>query len=253
MGAFACLPFAIWFYLAIEGVANVAEESKDPAKDIPRGFLGAIATLVVLALLVFFAATGVGGWEKIVFDAAGNASDSPLPMALELVVGREHIFYQLLITVGIFGLIASFHGIILIAGRATFEMGRVGNLPAALGKLLPGRKTPAMALVLNMLVGFVAIALGRTGEMITLSVFGALGLYIMGSAAVLKLRESEPELERPYRAPGMPWLPRIALVIALGCLVSMVVYNTKIAVIFGGLMLGGWGYYRWSEGGSEGV
>ncbi|HEY4223910.1 MAG TPA: amino acid permease, partial [Myxococcota bacterium] len=57
-GAFAALPFAIWFYLAIEGVANVAEEARDPQRDLPRGFLSAIATLIVLTAVVLFGAVG---------------------------------------------------------------------------------------------------------------------------------------------------------------------------------------------------
>ena len=58
-----------------------------------------------------------------------------------------------------------------MAGRATFEFGRVKYLPAALGKTLPQRKTPAAALVVNMLVGFLALATGRTGDIITLAAF----------------------------------------------------------------------------------
>src|SRR5690606_9767704 len=61
-GVFAALPFAIWFYLAIEGIANVAEEAKNPQRDIPRGFGWAILTLVTLALLTLVCAVGVDGW-----------------------------------------------------------------------------------------------------------------------------------------------------------------------------------------------
>ena len=127
LGVLPALPFAIWFYLAIEGVANIAEEAKDPQRDIGRGFLYAIGTLVFLALLVFFTSVGVAGWEKVVFDPqTGEASDSPLPLALGFLLGTDHPLFHLLITVGLFGLIASFHGILLVAGRATFEFGRAG-------------------------------------------------------------------------------------------------------------------------------
>ena len=49
-GMFAAIPFAIWFFLAIEGAAMAAEEAKDPKRTIPVAFLGGILTLVVLAL-----------------------------------------------------------------------------------------------------------------------------------------------------------------------------------------------------------
>ena len=91
LGVLPALPFAIWFYLAIEGVANIAEEAKDPQRDIGRGFLYAIGTLVFLALLVFFTSVGVAGWEKVVFDPqTGEASDSPLPLALGFLLGTDH-------------------------------------------------------------------------------------------------------------------------------------------------------------------
>src|SRR5688572_24167227 len=66
-GVFACLPFAIWFYLGIEGVANAAEEAHTPQRDIKRGFASAMATLVVLAFGVFFASVGVAGWPAVVY------------------------------------------------------------------------------------------------------------------------------------------------------------------------------------------
>ncbi|MCQ4021291.1 amino acid permease, partial [Klebsiella pneumoniae] len=61
-GVFAALPFAIWFYLAIEGVAMVAEEVKDPVRTIPRGYLLSIGTLVLLALGTMILCAGVGDW-----------------------------------------------------------------------------------------------------------------------------------------------------------------------------------------------
>lgn len=123
-GMFAAIPFAIWFFLGIEGVANVAEETINPQKTILIGFGSAIATLVLLCILTFIGSTGVAGWEAIVYKADGTASDSPLPLALGRVVGESNALYHLLIAIGLFGLVASFHGLILAAGRASFEFGK---------------------------------------------------------------------------------------------------------------------------------
>src|SRR5882672_7767452 len=73
VGALACLPFGVWMYLGIEGVANVAEEARDPHRDIVRGFGWAIATLVVLALGVFLTSVGVAGWAAVVYPTPGAA------------------------------------------------------------------------------------------------------------------------------------------------------------------------------------
>jgi ethanolamine permease len=237
-GVFAALPFAVWFFLAIEGVANVAEETINPQRNVLIGFGSAIATLVVLCLLTFTASVGVAGWEAIVFPAPGlPASDSPLPLAMEQAVGNGHFLYRLVTFIGLFGLVASFHGIILAAGRATFEFGRVGFAPAGLGKVHPRFRTPANALIFNMGIGIVALLTGKTGEIITIACFGALTLYIISMAALLKLRRTEPDLERPFRVPLYPLFPIIALVIAAVALLAITLYNLKLAAVYFGLIL----------------
>ena len=133
-------------------------------------------------------AVGVGGWEKVVYNAAGEAQDSPLPMAIEAILGKDHLIYTLLIGIGLVGLIASFHGIILAAGRATFEFGRVGYAPKFLGKVHSKFKTPSNALVINALIGLIALLSGRTGDIITIACFGALTLYIISMLSLFKLR-----------------------------------------------------------------
>ncbi len=232
-GAFAAIPFAIWFFLAIEGVANVAEEARNPQKSILIGFGSAIVTLVVLCLLTFISAVGVDGWESVVYPAGSQeASDSPLPLALAKIVGEGHILYHLLITVGLFGLVASFHGIILAAGRSTLEFGRVGYIPKSLGKIHPKTKTPANALVVNMIIGIIALLTGKTGEIITIACFGALTLYIISMIAFFQLRKKEPTLHRPFKVPFFPFFPGAALVIATLALVAMTIYNLPLAGIY---------------------
>ena len=156
-GIFAALPFAIWFFLGIEGVANVAEESLHPQRDITRGFGSAIITLVILCVFTFVASVGVSGWEGIVFKNDGTTSDSPLPLALSKIISENSLIFKMIVAIGTCGLVASFHGLVLASGRAIFEFGRVGNAPKFLGKVHQKFKTPANALLLNMFLG---IAIG---------------------------------------------------------------------------------------------
>ena len=243
-GTLAALPYAMWFYLAIECLANVAEETKNPQKDLVRGFSSAMITLVVLAILTLFCSVGVSGWETIVYKAGTTTtSDSPLPLALGAVVGPNSIYYHLLLTIGLLGLLASFHGIILAAGRATFEFGRVGYAPKILGSVLPGRQTPAAALLANMLLGFAALAIGKTDEIIIISVFGAITLYIVSMLSLFRLRKTEPKLARPFKVPFYPLTPIIALALSVLCLGALIYYNFMLAVIYVGLMALGYIYY----------
>ncbi len=236
-GAFAAIPFAIWFFLGIEGVANVAEETKNPQKDILKGFGSAIITLVFLCILVFISAVGVSGWKSIVFDPDGSLSDSPLPLAMANVVSTDSWLFHMLISIGLFGLIASFHGLILASGRATMEFGRIGYAPKILSKINDRFRTPHIALIFNMFLGFIALLTGKTAEIITIAVFGALTLYIISMVSVIKLRNSEPNLERPFKVPFYPILPLLALVIGIICLISMIYFNTLLASIYFGVLV----------------
>ena len=231
-GIFAAIPFAIWFFLAIEGVANVAEEAIRPQRTILLGFGSAILTLVILCILTFTSSVGVAGWEAVVYKSDGTTSDSPLPLALGQIVGNNNLLYHLLITVGLFGLVASFHGIILAAGRSSFEFGRVRYAPAFLGKIHTRFKTPSNALLINMFIGIIALLTGKTAEIITISVFGALTLYIISMIALLQLRKKEPNLERPFKVPMYPAFPVIALVIAVISLVAMMIYSWQPGIIY---------------------
>ncbi len=231
-GIFAAIPFAIWFFLAIEGVANVAEEAVNPQRTILIGFGSAILTLVILCILTFASSVGVAGWEAIVYKADGTASDSPLPLALGHIVGNNNALYHLLITVGLFGLVASFHGIILAAGRSVFEFGRVKYAPLFIGKIHPKFQTPANALLINMVIGIIALLTGKTAEIITISVFGALTLYIISMISLLQLRKSEPQMARPFKVPMYPIFPVIALVIAIISFIAMTIFNLELAVIY---------------------
>ncbi len=244
-GVFAAIPFAIWFFLAIEGVANVAEEARNPQKDVLRGFGSAILTLVILCLLTFTSSIGVAGWEAVVYpEGSSEPSDSPLPLALSQIVGENHFLYHLLITIGLFGLVASFHGIILAAGRSTLELGRERYVSPFVGKVNPKTKTPVNALIVNMLIGILALLTGKTGEIITIACFGALTLYIVSMIAFFSLRKTHSDLVRPFRVPLYPYFPAIALVIAIIAMIAMSIYNLKLMLIYWAIVALGYGGYK---------
>ena len=236
-GIFAAIPFAIWFFLAIEGVANVAEETVNPQRNIKLGFGAALATLVTLCILVFISSVGVNGWESAVYAAGTTeAQDTPLILILSTVLGEGSPFVHLVAGIGIFGLVASFHGILLAGGRATFEFGRVGYFPKAMCYVHPKLKTPVVALLANTGVGIIALFTGKTGEIITLACFGAVVLYAISMVSFIKLRKNEPQLERPYRVKNGSVMSIIALVIAVVALIALTVFNTAIAAIFFGIL-----------------
>jgi len=231
-GVFAAVPFAIWFFLGIEGVANLAEETRDPQRTMSIGFLSALFTLILVCVLTFTAAVGIRGWEDVVFTREGTVSDSPLPMAMEHVTGAGDLSYTILVVVGLFGLVASFNGLMLAAGRSTYEFGKQVVGSKFLGQVSRKTQAPVNALGVNMVVGIIALLTGRTGEVITIAVFGALTLYGLSMLAMLALRRKEPELERPFRTPFYPYFPIVALVIATTALVAVAAYNLALCGIY---------------------
>ncbi|MCB0664974.1 MAG: ethanolamine permease [Saprospiraceae bacterium] len=244
-GVFAAIPFAIWFFLAIEGVANVAEETINPQRNILIGFGSALVTLVILCILTFLFSVGANGWETVVYDPeTGMASDSPLPLALGVVMGTDQWLFKVISFIGISGLIASFHGIILAAGRATYEFGKMGYAPSVFGRIHRRFKTPANALVINTIIGIIALLTGRTGEIITIACFGALTLYVLSMVSMIRLRRRFPELPRPFKVPFYPLSPIIALVISLIALLSVTIYNPWLALIFLAILILAYAWFR---------
>ncbi|SDH46052.1 ethanolamine permease [Pseudomonas panipatensis] len=245
-GIFAAIPFAIWFFLAIEGAAMAAEEAKEPKRTIPKAYVSGILTLVVLAIGVMLFAGGAGDWKAL------SGINDPLPQAMKMVVGANSGWLHMLVWIGLFGLVASFHGIILGYSRQFFALARAGYLPRSLAKL-SRFQTPHRAILAGGVVGIAAIysdslinlqGMSLTAAMITMSVFGAIVMYIMSMLSLFKLRRSEPDLERSFLAPGFPLVPGIALALALLCLVAMVWYNLEIAGIFAAFMAVGFLYFQ---------
>jgi ethanolamine permease len=243
-GSFAAIPFAIWFFLGIEGVANLAEEAINPKRTIMIGFISAIVTLVVLCLFTYVSSIGIAGWEEIVFKSDGTPSDSPLPLAMAKISGTNTWQYTAVVIAGLFGLAASFNGLMLAGGRATFEFGKTGFAPAVFGKVNDRFQTPANALFANTLIGILALLTGKTGELITLSVFGALSLYVISMITLLKLRKTEPTLPRPFATPAFPYFPLIALSIAVFSFFALWVYNFWLGVIYFSFLALAWVLFR---------
>jgi ethanolamine permease len=242
-GVLAALPFAIWFYLAIEGVAMVAEEVKDPRRTLPRGYGYGLGTLVALALGVMVLTGGATDWRRLAH------LDYPLPEALALVLGRANAWTRFFASIGLFGLVASFHGTLLGYSRQLFALARAGYLPGALARL-NGRGAPQGALVAGAGVGVAALLTGHTDQLIILAVLGALVMYAVSLVSLFVLRRREPELARPFAVPGYPVVPALALVLTLLSLGALVYSNLALSGIFVAGLLLALGLYRWLAAGS---
>lgn len=207
LGVIRAIPFAIWFYLAIEQLPLAAEESHDPRRDIPRGLLWGLLTLVVCAFATLCISAGSAPGA-----AALARSEEPLfeGLAASLGIGAKS---RLLAGAALIGLLASFHSIIFAYGRQIYSLSRSGYFPRVLSLTHRRYKTPHVALMAGAALGYLA-ALGiyllgpRSpvgAVLLNMAVFGAVLSYVFQMASYIALRLRFPELERPYRSPlGVP-------------------------------------------------
>ena len=225
-GVFAALPFAIWFYLGIEGVAMVAEEVHEPRRNIPAGYILGIITLVLLALGVMILSGGIGDWRQL-----GNI-DYPLPEAISMVLGKSSGWTTLFAGIGLFGLIASFHGLIIGYSRQIFAMARSGFLPSILARLNKRFRTPNYALIAGGSIGLISIFTGTTDKVIIISALGAVVMYCISMLGLLVMRSKAALVHASFKTPFYPYFPVIALLLSLVCLVAIIWYNLLLSLIF---------------------
>jgi ethanolamine permease len=222
-GVMASVPFAIWFYLALEGGAMTAEEMVNPQKDIPKGFLTAMLTLFIMMCFTLYLTAGIVDYTKV------SAVDFPLPLALEAVYGKGAL--TLIVNfLGLFGLVASLNGIIVGSSRQLYAMARTGYMPKILATVNHKRHTPTAALITAGIIGIVAASTGLTSVVITISVFGSVALYFISLISFFMLRSKEPDLKRPFKVIGGPIVGGISMLMCIFCLISLFVTTVGLSL-----------------------
>lgn len=223
-GIWAAIPFAIWFFLAVEGVPLAAEEAKDPVKSLPIGLVGAMSILTLFAFSILILSAGAAGSDVL------KDSGAPLIDAIVAVYGEGTKLATFVNFVGLAGLIASFFSIIYAYSRQIFALSRAGYLPKKLS-LTNNNKAPYLAILIPGVIGFLLSLSGEGDLLILMAVFGATISYVLMMASHIKLRVSRPDLPRPYRTPGGIITSGLALLLALLAVVAGLMVDPKAWVI----------------------
>lgn len=210
-GVFATLPFAVWLFLAIEQLPLAAEESVDPKRDMPRGIIIGMLTLIVSAFMIVFlnpSVPGVGSFHL-------GSSLEPLLDGFRAIYGQGGAV--VLGIVALTGLIASFHTILYAKGRQIYSLSRAGYFPTFLSLTHSRHRTPHVSMVAGALVGLAVMlviwfSLGAEAGgsiigsvLLNMAVCGAMLSYIMQAVSFILLRRRLPHIDRPFRSPlGVP-------------------------------------------------
>jgi ethanolamine permease len=249
------VPYALWWLVMIETVALASEEAHEPHRTIPRGLAWAQLTLIVLVVLTWLFACGALDSQQIASDAQGNGISYPLAEVIRRIpAGQSPLLLYGFTVIALFGLIASFHGMLYGTSRQAFALGRAGYLPHYLGMVHAHRRTPIVALLVASLIaaGFVvanyfykdAIAIA-----VLVSTLTALIWYILAMICLCILRGREASLFNSYRAPVYRVLPVLVIILSVFAGVVYVgIDNGRIVLLLtGALYAVGLGYY-WVQG-----
>jgi ethanolamine permease len=249
-GVLASLPFAVWLFLAIEQLPLAAEESADPKKDMPKGLIAGMLTLMVSALLITYLNSSIGKADGMHGSFSLSTSAEPLLDGFRVLYGNAAA--NTLAFLAVIGLIASFHTIIYAYGRQIYSLARAGYyLPFM--SLTNKSKVPHMALYAGSLLGFGTMMIlwfllgsekggaiiGST--LLNMAVFGAMISYAMQGLSFIMLRKNMPNIVRPYRSPvGIPGAV-VTIVVAVVTLYYQLqdpVYQKAVLAVFAFYVLG---------------
>ena len=236
-GALAALPFAVWLFLAIEQLPLAAEESVDPKRDMPKGIILGMFTLLASAFLILLlnpSLPGVGSY------ALGQSAEP-------LLDGFKALFEigtaKALALVAIVGLIASFHTIIFAQGRQIYSLSRAGYFPTFLSVTHGSRKTPQVAMIFGAIIGLsimlvifgsLGVQAGSAvigGTLLNMAVFGAMCSYIAQAVSFILLRKHHSHIERPYRSPfgnAGAWITVMIAVVTIFYQLSDLTYRSGV-------------------------
>ncbi|AZS42744.1 amino acid permease [Microbacterium oleivorans] len=229
------LPFAMWFFLGIEELPLAAEESHNPARDIPRAGLWARGTLIVTGLIVLFINTGVLGAK-----ATGPSTEPLLEGFQAFLPDQAAAILSLLALIGLF---ASLMGIMFAYGRNMYSLSRAGYYPRWLS-LTGKRQTPWVALTFGAVLGFIALVIlqaagGDTSPagaiVLNIAVWGAVLAYFLQMVSFIILRKKFPNANRPYKSPwglfGAYSAGIIAAIVFVGLLFNPAYLLAIVAII----------------------
>ncbi len=198
-------------YIGFDAVSTLAQEAKNPQKDMPTGILGSLVICTVLYILVALVMTGIVNYKEL---------NVPAPIALAIdKTGAALAWLRFPVKLGA---IAGLSSVILVMlmgqPRIFFSMAKDGLLPEVFSRVHPKFKTPYITTILTGVVAaFFAgiLPINILGELVSI---GTLMAFVIVCIGIIALRRSKPELHRPFKT---PWVPFVPILGALICFLQM--------------------------------
>ncbi|HUG81254.1 MAG TPA: amino acid permease [Bryobacterales bacterium] len=237
-GFFAALVAALWAYDGWNGVNMVSSEVHDPQRNIPRsliyGVVGVMAIYLLTNVAYFYclSAAEVAVSDRVASDAARGFLGEG---------GQDAVAIAAMISI-----FAALNGSILTGARVPYAMARDGYFFAVAGRVHSRYRSPHVAILALSVWGAVLVLTGSFEELFSSVIFASYLLYALTAASVFVLRRKRPDLVRPYRTLGYPWVPALFIALSLALVVATLIHSPRESI--GGLGLISLGipfYWRW--------
>jgi basic amino acid/polyamine antiporter, APA family len=217
-GTFAAAAVVFFAYIGFDAVSTVAEETKNPSKDLPFGILMSLIICTVFYVVVAAVFTGVFPYQELVKTLSTQQAE-PLTLALRKVA-PEATWASGLVA---FGSVVAHTAVLLVfqlgQPRIFFAMARDGLLPKNFAKLHPKYKTPHVTTIITGLVVALLGAFASIDEMVDLTNIGTLFAFVLVCIGIPILRIKDPNRPRAFQVPGGAFL--VPILGALSCLFLM--------------------------------
>jgi len=228
-------------FIGFDAVSTAAQEAKNPKKDMPIGILGSLVVCTILYILFSYVLTGVANWKE--FALQGKEA------SVAYAINTYMTGYHWLATAVTIAILLGFSSVILVMllgqSRVFYSMANDGLLPKVFSDLHPKFRTPYKSnMILFLFAGLFAAFIPESiaGD---LTSFGTLFAFVLVSAGVLVMRKSDPDVERPFRAPWVPVIPILGIVVCGGMIIALDVHTLMAA--FSWMALGLVVYFLYSK------
>lgn len=227
MIAFATVA-TLWAYEGWTNLNALAEEMKDPAKNLPRALLIGIGVITVIYTLFNFAIYKVLPREQIVsMIESGN-----LYLGTEAAKSIfDSIGGSLVLATMIIAMFSSLNGMIISFSRNYYAMAKEGHFFKSYGKLHPKYNVPTTSLIGQAVISIVLVLLRNLDQLTSLVVFSGMLFNVLGVVAVIVYRKKSPNLERPYKAWGYPVTVIICIALFIGLMINNLMEDPITALI----------------------
>jgi APA family basic amino acid/polyamine antiporter len=199
-------------YIGFDAVSTAAQEARNPARDMPIGILASLAICTVIYIAVAVVLLGIVPYAKL--DVAD-------PLAVGIDATGMRWLSPFVKVAALFGLFSTMLVQLLAQTRIFYSMSRDGLLPPLFASVHPRFRTPHVSTVLTAVIISLVAGLTPITSLSQLVSIGTLFAFVLVSLGVIILRRVSPEVPRPFRTPGVPWVPIAGAVICLAQMVGL--------------------------------